>query len=240
MSLTLKSNEGWFQDISLLIERSVAIFEKLDKDPVSFTSQKIIETREWVVKEAEILDQVRELRYLYVPKKMFPGPMFLFPEVDLEGKLRAQTKPLHSIFGSSKYYTMGISQDDFLGPIWLGNTEKTLEQIAKNKWVVLVEGPFDLLAARAMAPNIPIMSTTSKNVGKSHEDYLRILGVKTLYLMFDNEESEAGAKTMRYLKSQIKTMEVVSLVCPDSDPSDCLKTQTKKNALKRVLTDLGE
>lgn len=235
MSLQLKANEGWWQDVPRLISRSLDIYGKAEKDPIQVTSARIKEHREWLVSEAELMPAVKDLGFLYVPKKLFPGPMFLFPEVDMEGKMRAQTKPLHSVFGEAKYYSIGTAQEDFLGPIWLGNSDNTLDLITKHKFVVLVEGPFDLLACRTVAPHIPVMSSLTKNIGKRHQDYLRILGVKNIVLMFDNEASGAGAKAMEALKRYIKTMEVTPLVCPAEDPSDCLKLSSKKAALKVLL-----
>lgn len=233
MALQLKAHEGWWQDIPRLISRSLAIYEKLEKDPTQITSAKIKEQREWVVAEKEIMPAVRDLNFLYVPKKLFPGPMFIFPEVDTEGKLRAQTKPLHTVFGASKYYSIGTAQEDFLGPIWLGNSDNTLELIIKHKLVVLVEGPFDLLACRILAPDVPIMSSLTKNIGKRHQEYLRILGVKNIILLFDNDEP--GLVAMEALKNWIKTMKVSSLLCPAEDPSDCLKSSVKKEMLKALL-----
>ena len=235
MGLQLKANEGWWQDVPRLISRSLGIYEKAEKDPIQVTAARVKEHREWLVSEAELMPAIKDLEYLYVPKKLFPGPMFIFPEKDTGGKLRAQTRPLHTVFGESKYYSIGTAQEDFLGPIWLGNSDHTLDLIVKHKFVVLVEGPFDLLACRTVAPNIPVMSSLTKNIGKRHQDYLRVLGVKNIVLMFDNEKSGAGAKAMDELKNLIKTMTVTPLVCPSEDPSDCLKSAAKKAALKSIL-----
>jgi 5S rRNA maturation endonuclease (ribonuclease M5) len=232
-ALRLKADEGWWQDVAKLIERSMGIYAKLERDAIQVTAQKVIEHREWNIKESELFGPIKDLQFLYVPKKLFPGPMFVFPEIDTEGKLRAQTKPLHTMFGPSKYFSIGTAQEDFLGPIWLGNSPETLAKIAQCGYVILVEGPFDLLAAKAVAPNLPIMSSLTKTIGRKHEEYLRIIGVKTIYLMYDNDD--AGNKSMQILTHAIKTMKVVPLACPDSDPSDCLKSRVKKDALQRVL-----
>ena len=232
-ALRLKADEGWWQDVAKLIERSMGIYAKLERDAIQVTAQKVIEHREWITKEEELFGPIRDLQFLYVPKKLFPGPMFVFPEIDTEGKLRAQTKPLHTMFGPSKYFSIGTAQEDFLGPIWLGNSPETLAKIAQCGYVILVEGPFDLLAAKTVAPNLPIMSSLTKTIGRKHEEYLRIIGVKTIYLMYDNDD--AGNKSMQILSHMIKTMKVIPLTCPDSDPSDCLKSRVKKEALQRVL-----
>jgi hypothetical protein len=236
MPLKLKAEEGWWQDIAKLIEKTVAIYTKLEKDPILITATRIIEERSWVIKPEQLMPVIKDLGVLYVPKKMFPGPMFLFPEVDVDGLLRAQTKPLHTMFGPGKYYSIGAKREDFAGPIWLGNDEETLKLILEKGYVVLVEGPFDILAARAVAPGIPIMSSLTKSIGRKHEEYLRILGVRTTYLLYDNDE--AGKKSMGVLSNIIKTMQVVPLECPASDPSDCLQTRVKKDALQRVLEGL--
>ena len=233
MVLHLHAQEGWWQNVPRLISRSLGIYEKLERDPIQVTAARIKEHREWVISEAELMPAVKDLNFLYIPKKLFPGPMFIFPEMDTEGKLRAQTKPLHTVFGDSKYYSIGTAQEDFLGPIWLGNSDNTLELITKHRFVVLVEGPFDLLACRAVAPEVPVMSSLTKSIGKRHQEYLRIMGVKEVVLLYDNDEP--GAKAMEALKNWIKTMKISSLLCPAEDPSDCLKSNVKKAALKSML-----
>lgn len=238
MTFKLRADEGWWQDIPKLIERAVGIYTKLEKDPIHITATKIIEERGWVVNSNLVEPVVRSMGVLYVPKKLFPGPMFLFPEIDTDGKMRAQTKPLHEVFGPGKYFSIGVKKEEFNGPIWLGNDEDTLKNILERKFVVLVEGPFDIIAAKAVVPHIPIMSSLTKTFGKKHEDYLRILGVKTVYLLYDNDE--AGKKSMEVLSHFIKTMKIVPLECPASDPSDCLKSRVKKEALQRVLEELEQ
>ena len=233
MSFKVKANEGWWQNIPLLISRTLEVYSKIERDPVQVASQKIVEHRGWCVKEEELYDPVRELGYLYVPKKLFPGPMFIFPHADLEMKYRAQTNPQHTAFGDSKYFVIGVNQEDFVGPVWLGNSTRTLDLIKKLGYVILVEGGFDLLAAKVAAPELPIMSPLTKTFGKSHVDYLRILGVKTAYLLMDNDK--AGNTAADILVNTVKEFKVVKLGCPGSDPSDCLKTKTKKDLLQRVL-----
>lgn len=236
MPLKLKADEGWWQDVPKLVERTCEIYTKLERDPVQVTAQKVVELRNWVVKEEELYAQIQALDFLYVPKKLFPGPLFLFPEFDTEGSIkRAQTKPLHTMFGPGKYYTIGAASADFLGPVWLGNDAATLDLIRKYRFVILVEGAFDLLAARVSAPHLPIMSPLTKNIGNAHQDYLRIAGAEAVYLMFDNDGGSQGQKSVDILSRMVTTMKVRGLTCPDHDPSDCLKTRVKKEALQRVL-----
>lgn len=236
----LFGKDVWWNDLSLLRQKTDALYERVGHDIWQTTAEKMIELRGWgpgLVRPEHVIPVLRELQVYYVPKKMFPGPMFVFPEYDVAGKVtRAQTKPLHDAFGDGKYHTLGVKKEQFLGPVWLGNTDATLARILATKAVALVEGPFDLIAAKILAPSLPLMSSLTKSIGDQHEAYLKILGVRQLYLLFDNEESRAGRTSMEILQ-KVLGFEVFLLGdCPGGDPSAALQTFGSKNGLRKVLS----
>jgi hypothetical protein len=190
----------WFRtDVPRIIAETKLIYQRLvekypDKTLEATTIQKIIQERHWEeslpIYEGRFRDVVTRLGCLYIPKLIIPGPAFIFPMRSADGTYpRAQTKPLEgsalwSVDG--KYQYVG-DKEKYIGPNWLGNDPETIRQIIETQSVMCVEGPFDLLAMRLICPSFPIMSPLTKKVGKNHIAYLRILGVKRLLLMYDNE-----------------------------------------------------
>jgi len=231
--------DAWWNDLNELRSRTEKLYEKIGRDMWQVTAEKMIALRGWKIKESEVIPVLQELGAYYVPKKMIPGPMFVFPKVDAAGHTTsAQTKPLHDLFGPGKYHTLGVSQKVFLGPTWIGNTDETLEKILRLKSVTLAEGPFDLVAAKILAPLLPIMSSLTKSIGEKHVAYLKILGVQHLYLLFDHDE--AGEKS-KIILSKILDIPVEAIGdCPGDDPSGALKTKGTKDALRRVLKTIEE
>lgn len=217
----------------------------------SITQQKILEARGWQAALPIIqknFDRVlTELDCYYVPRQILPGPMIVFPMRDLYGvAARAQTKPLEgSIFAEGgKYHYLGQKSKEFAGPSWLGHDEGTLKRIIEQRRVVLVEGAFDMLACRLVAPDVPTLSPLTKRLGREHQIYLRMLGVETPYLMFDQDKPKegydigGGELSMRVLQRDIKEMKVEILYCPASDPSNALKLLPKALQLRQLLVNL--
>ena len=217
----------------------------------SITIDKIVAIRGWAASLPLVqknFDRViTELDAFYVPKQLPPGPMIAFPMVDVYGvPTRAQTLPLEGslMTGAGKYMYLGLKSKEFAGPSWLGNDAGTLKRVIEQKRVVLVEGAFDLLANRLVAPDVPTMCPLTKSLGKEHQAYLRMLGVETLYLMFDNEKPKegydigGGELSMRALQRDIKDMKVEILYCPSSDPSNALKLYPKTAQLRNMLLSL--
>jgi hypothetical protein len=221
-----------------------------DKNKLTFTKGKVVSAREWSstlkMYDKHFEQVLKTLNFFYVPNRIIPGPAFVFPIKDSDGKFTsAQTKPLEgSVYGiNSKYRYIGTKP---ASPRWLGNDHATLKRIIETRRVVVVEGPFDLLAARLLCPDVPIMSPLTKLLGKNHIAYLRMLGVKRVFMMFDNEEVKAGKKgtdgagnmSMEQQAEMVKTMTLSPLVCPKSDPSSCLKNPTYAEKLKGVIKSI--
>jgi hypothetical protein len=245
----------WYQDIPKLIAETDKLYERIVAKglpgKLQLTRQKILQERGWspslAYTEKNLDPVLSELGCFYIPKVMMPGPIFVFPLRDLDGNYpRAQTKPLEgsSEFGEGKGKYRWIGEQTS-GPSWFGNSPAMIKRIIERRSVILVEGAFDLIAARLLAPDAPLLCPLTKKIGGKHEAYLRMLGVQKLYLMFDNEKPKdadydigMGNLSMRVLSNQIKTMKTEILLCPSSDPSDALKSLLKARALKSLLTSV--
>ena len=239
MGLYLK--DAWWNDLPELRGRTDALYEKLGRDIWQVTAEKMIQHRKWIITEAQLIPVLQELGVYYIPKKMIPGPMFVFPQTDVAGHItRAQTRPLHDLFGEGKYHTLGVKKESFLGPVWMGNSDLTLAKVLETKTLGLVEGPFDLIAVKVVAPGLPFMSSLTKSIGEKHEIYLQILGLKHLYLLFDNETSGAGFNSKAMLSRILKIPVEALPECPGGDPSAALEKGTTKNALRKVLSTMED
>jgi hypothetical protein len=257
-----KFQTSWWQLVPKLISSVDKVYNNQEAKGKSgkwlATKKKIYSERNWESSisliEKNFESVLEKLNFFYVPKGFEPGPMFVFPQKDVEDEYtRAQTRPLYEIISqdgtSSKYRVIGVPKDQFLGPVWLGNDDDTLKLIMEKGHVVLVEGPFDLLAVRLLCPDIPSMSPLTKKIGIDHQAYLRMLGVKTIYLAFDNEEDKlteerqrvwgAGFSAMRRLQNDIKQMKVEIVFVPGaSDPSQCLEKLINATALRKSLRSI--
>lgn len=249
------SEERWWEhDVSRVMQEVDDFYARVavthpDKDKLPFTKKKIIEVREWeetrrmFEKNFDVV--LKQLGFFYIPNRLIPGPAFIFPIKDADGKYTsAQTKPLEGsvLAGLGKYRYIGEKHP--LGPRWLGNDHATLKRIVDTRKVMVVEGPFDILAARLLCPDVPILSPLTKLVGKQHIAYLRMLGVNHLVLMYDNEEAKEGKKgpkmgagnlSMEQQRSLIKDMQVTALDCPKPDPSECLQDTFAAEKLRKII-----
>jgi hypothetical protein len=215
-----------------------------EKTKLALTAKKMVELREWepalpLIKNNLLL--LSELNVSFIPKVMRPGPCFLFPIPDLGGEATfAQVKPLEGscIPTKAKYHFMG---EELRGPKWMGATTATLIRIIATRKVVIVEGAFDYLACKLLCPDVPILSPLTKKLSlDKHVPYLRMLGVKDIYLMYDNEASGIGNKAMAIETRTLgEWFTVHTLLCPASDPSECLKSLTVAGKLKRMLNTIG-
>jgi hypothetical protein len=249
-----ESKKWWETDVSKVMEETEVFYTRVaelypDKAKLPFTKKKIIEARGWAptlkTYDKHFEETLKRLGFFYVPNRIIPGPAFVFPIRDVDGKFTcAQTKPIEgSVLAvpGMKYRYIGDKQKQ-IGPRWLGNDYATLRKIIELRKVVVVEGPFDLLAARLVCPDLPIMSPLTKMLGKQHVAYLRMLGVIDLFLMYDNEEAKegkdggSGNMSAEQQVACIKTMNVKALTCPQSDPSECLKNPKFVRELQFNLT----
>jgi hypothetical protein len=244
--------DQWWNSVPELIRKTDEFYAKNvvknpNADKLSVTTQKIVDSRNWKPAlpfiQKNFSSVLSDLNIFYVPKTYEPGPLFVFPIQDLDGNyMRAQTRPCEGsvLFGQGKYHWIG---EKLFEPNWLGNDVATLRRILEQRMVILVEGPFDLLACRLVAPDMPIMSPLSKSLSDKHEAYLRILGVETLILMFDNERPNkeqydigGGNLSMRILKNKIKSMQVfIQLLEGGNDPASALQSTQGAKRLRELL-----
>jgi len=247
----LEFNMSWYaKDVPALITAGDELFKRAGKPKWLSTANKIIEARKWEPSrkliEPNLQSVLEQLGFFYFPKGRRPGPCFVFPLRDLgaDAVTRAQVKPCYELMDTNtdklcKYMLIGPKVT--LGPNWLGNDKATIEQVIKQRRVVLVEGGFDLLACRLLCPQLPFLTPLKKSLSKEHETYLRMLGVKTLYLMFDNERAKegrdrgAGNASMSIEQQRIKSMTTEVLLCPSEDASACLENLRKARELKALL-----
>jgi hypothetical protein len=236
-------------NIPLLMERVDALYEDAVKrgkpfTKLSATRDKIIAERGWTPALSFIsanFDRIlTEFKVTYVPKVLTPGPMFLFPISDTEGEYNyAQTKPLiGSPYYGKSYYRLGIEPT---GPQWLGNSMRAIRTIVETGVAGLVEGPFDWLACKLLSPDSPVLCPLTKRIGKEHQAYLRLLGIHSLYFMYDNEADLKGYSAARYQSrdfQSIPMMKCHNLPCPAPDPSEALKNYDTAMQLKTLLNGL--
>ena len=236
----------WWDDIPTLTTKVRKLYTKLEdkgnSDIITATYKKIISERKWGPVESiihnNLLDVIKEHGIYYIPKGFEPGPMFVFPQYDVDGiPMKAQTKPLYDIGNGSKYWIAG-DRDNFLGPSWLGNSDKMIERILNEKYVVVIEGTFDFVAVRALCPEIPALCSLTKKLGYKQEAYLRMLGVETLYLMFDQDEQ--GIQAAELTKKIYKSMQVELVKTPAKDASKALENRNHANILKDILYSIVE
>ena len=208
------------------------------KGPEFSTLKKVMTFRKWLssVSASACLDAIRDLEVVYIPQGMEPGPGFLFPLRDVTGEVkRAQIRLFPgNDYGDMRYLSIG-DKTKFIGPAWVGVGEAAIASIISSREVLLVEGPFDLLAIRTIAPGLPSLCSTTKRLQDNHWDYLKILGVETIHIMFDNETSGRGEQAAEIMAENPRGFRINPVKCPAHDPSDALKTVHHLEALRNTL-----
>jgi hypothetical protein len=239
-----------WEDFTWLSAQTARLYERIqEKNPsitlLSLTRDKIVEHRGWAPSLPLIKNHldaaIQELGIFYVPAVMQPGPMFVFPILSLDGSCKyAQTKPLSGSVTFKAERPYKFIGEEVLGPRWFGNTPETLKALIRMQSVVTPEGPFDLLACRALGVQVPSLSSLTKKLGAKHQAYLRLLGVKRLHLLFDNElpkgnRTKGQGNLAMDAMPAIEGIEIRKMLCSASDPSDCLKNKITATRLKDLL-----
>jgi len=253
----LNFKSEWFHDIPAVIEKTDALYAELvtagkTSGRNETTKKQMYKERRWLRRFAEPnFDAIlTRLNVFYLPKALRPGPAFVFPLRDLDGRYnRAQVRPFPEsyLFKEDHKYRLLGTEKAFKGPMWLGNDAPTLQKIIEKRKVCLVEGPFDLLACKLLVPDAPVLSSLTKGIGEDHTDYLRILGVNRIVTLFDNEDIEgskgAGRQGAEITKWRVENkyttgIEVSSQQCSASDPSDALQKESLVMELELFLKGL--
>lgn len=211
---------------------------------LSVTKDKIIAIRGWedtVSLFEKNFDQVLTgYRITYVPKQIPPGTLVLFPcrDVDDEWKY-AQTKPLESselYRPDRKYHFIGQKP---LGPAWLGSIPQDIKRILEQRTVIVVEGAFDFLACKLLVPTAPVLCPLTKQLSEKHIAYLRMLGVRDLVFMYDNEISQQGQIAAAHQSKRMSQLPGVRTriirIAGGGDPSQALQSYQTATQLRQQL-----
>jgi hypothetical protein len=252
--------QGKFQDVGWLMNEVDALYTRIvekhgeTKSLLPLTAQQLVKLRGWEQSMPIIAPNLEpvlnELKIFFIPKVMQPGPAIVFPQRDIYGNYpRARMKPMFDLIlkdGPAKYGSLGIKHE-WKGPAWFGNSLENTERLIRYRKVVLVEGPMDHVASRLVTPQYPIMSTGTKSLNDNHLDYLEMLGVEEILLMWDNETGKkAGSGGLDAMNAVLGTLRkdgrfrAFSLYCPASDPAECLKTYSSAHQLKQVFQQAFE
>ena len=234
------TDEPWAYAPEVLIAKLETVYRffitvKRVETPALLARHKIMQIREWcpAVPQDQLLKAIEDLEVFYIPVAVNPGPAILFPIRDVTGDIHRVHIRMNDPKTYGLRYISAVNKDRFLGPSWAGMDDDTMKAIIQTQKVIVMEGPFDLLAIRTMAPSFPSVCSLTKKLGEQHWDYLKILGVNHVYVMYDNEKrgQEATEAMMKYHKD----VEITPVICPAHDPSDALKTVSKMQALRRNL-----
>lgn len=236
--------EPWAQAPEVLIEsleRYYRLAIKLNRieSVAKITAKKVMKIRGWcgLVSMADLQRAVEDLEVIYVPEGVSPGPGLLFPIRDVSGDIRRAHIRVNDETVYGVRYISAVDRSRFVGPPWAGNDDATLAAIIQTGHVLVMEGPLDLLAIRAIEPGVPTLCSLTKKLGKLHWSYLRMLGVSKIYVMFDNELK--GDEAAENTQQRHKDFDVIPLTCPAKDPAECLKTPAKIQALRKLLSRLS-
>lgn len=253
--MTDSFHNKWYHDVPELLKRADALYAQLETlgkpSKWDIMKKKLYEDRGWLRAkpyiQANLDSALRSTGAFYLTKAMEPGPAYVFPLKDIDGTpWQAQVRPFPDSWlwlPDHKYRLLGTKLHPLVGPRWCGVDDATVRNIIAKRKAMLVEGPFDVLACKALLPGCPVLSTLTKGTTEDHIDYLRILGVKQIVLMFDNEASAQGSKGEAITKWRIENkfasdMLVTHEDCPASDPSDALKNDRNTMKLLGILTRL--
>lgn len=240
--------DQWYEQVPRLLTRVDEVYAELMKlgkpDKLTATKRKVYEQRRWEPSkrliEANLDAAITNLQMFYCPKALVPGPAFVFPLKDLNDRCPwAQTRPmpgsvLYDCAEEQRYHFIGTSYP-FFGVQWFGSDDATLQRVIDNGTVILVEGPFDVLACKAVAPEAPVLSSGTKSLSEGHVDYLRILGVRRIRVLYDNERSGQGNKGAQKIERFSNFFTVETLMCPAKDPSEALKYHHLAARLRDML-----
>lgn len=227
--------------LSMLVDYYKRAYEATGKGVVEITARKVRAERKWhpSVPEADLQRAIQALEVLYVPGGVGPGPGIAFPIRDVTGDVRRMHIRLMGEgpeFYGMRYMSL-TNKDAFVGPAWCGVDDDTLTSIIQQKEALIVEGPMDLLAVRVAGSPIPAITSLTKSLKDDHMDYLRILGVKTIHALLDNDK--AGGTAAGFLARNPFGISVEALTCPMKDPAKLLQAPSGLRQLRELVNPLS-
>ena len=89
------SDKWWETDVNKVISETEALYTRLvaiapEKNKLALTKAKIIEARGWAptlrMYDKHFEQVLKQLEFFYVPNRIVPGPAFVFPIRDVDGK----------------------------------------------------------------------------------------------------------------------------------------------------------
>lgn len=237
-------NEPWAKSPSVLLESLESLYRKAIQngkviDPAQTAAKRVMTQRAWcpTVAGDKLLNAVRDVELVYVPTGVGPGPGFLFPIRDVSGDIRRLHIRVNDEAAYGSRYISLQEKNAFIGPAWVGADDATLARIIKSGQVLVVEGPFDLLAVRTLVPELPSLSPLSKRLTKNHVSYLHMLGVQHIYVLWDADEAGVAATevTIKKLRNRFR---VSPVECPGVDPAACMCLAATMRKLEARLHSL--
>jgi len=223
----------------VMLKEAANLYIEANLNWVDRTVEKVIAWRKWVASPDEVRPVIEQSGVRFIPKQLVPegNGAYSFPVYNPLGSLSlAQLRFVRPI-GMTRYFVIG-NQSEHVGPQWFGLDQGTLERLTSIRTVLIVEGPFDVLACRIiLGTDIPVLCPLGKNLYLDHVRDLQCLGITKVIAMFDSDEAGAGAKlppipTRRGHKQDV---ERTILRCPGKDPSDCLKDLKTAKLLYREV-----
>jgi 5S rRNA maturation endonuclease (ribonuclease M5) len=220
------------------------LYESERTDWAESTKNHIIKFRKWIIKP-DLLDPIINPKgygaepypVRYIPDQMgdgFENGGYFFPIYDPEGyltlaQIRWNTPERHG----SKTLFLGYNAE-LCGPKWCGMDPYMAKMIQCTRKVLIVEGPFDWLACKVcLNSDFPVLSPFGSHLTRHHIQDLSLLGVIKVILMFDNDST--GKVAAIKLKENLPPFAIDRLVCPATDPSDCLTNEVNFKTLVNLL-----
>ena len=237
------SDQPWAQDpqhLVSLLEKvyGAAVRAGKIRSVATVTVKKMMAFRNWTPKIplSNLLEVVDDLGVAYVPNDVPPGPAFLFPipDVTLETK-RLQIRLCDEAQFDLRYVTVG-DKNKFIGPMWFGADDENLQRIIRSSAVLVVEGPFDLLAVRTMVPEFPALCPMGKRLTEGHLDYLQLCGVEKIITLWDADDAGRAASSRDVKRFRTLSLDLRSrMTC--KDPADALRNYESAFALRDLLLE---
>lgn len=225
----------------VMLKQAANLYTEENLNWVDRTVEKVIAWRKWDASPDEVRPVIEQSGVRFIPKQIVSegGGAYSFPVFDPLGYLSlAQLRFVHPVGESQTRYVLIGNQSEHLGPRWFGLDPGTLERLTLTRTVLIVEGPFDVLACRIiLGADIPVLCPLGKKLYDDHVRDLQCLGVVKILAMFDSDEAGASAKlpSIPTRRGHKQDVERTILRCPGKDPSDCLKDLKTAKLLYREV-----
>ena len=218
-------DEPWAKHPEVLIKslgdcyRQAIKAGKVESSP-DFCRKKIMAYRGYcsAVPQDKLLKAVEDLLMVYIPKSIPPGPGFLFAVCDATEDIKmAQVRVCDETVYGCRYLSL-VDKYSFIGPAWVGMDQETMTRILDSRSVLVVEGPFDILAVKTLVPECPVLCPLTKSLNMIQRAILRILGVNRIVTLWDSDATGQRASSRGIMGFQTLALHLPRV----KDPSDAL------------------